>query len=64
MKHMALNRDLNVILLDLAGHYSPVSLTSKLSVVEKEATEKFLQDILFFFSDIFIFVLEEFTLIE
>jgi len=61
---MALNRDLNVILLDLAGHYSPVSLTSKLSVVEKEATEKFLQDILFFFSDIFIFVLEEFTLIE
>ena len=42
-KHVELDGSQSFILLDSEGSYSPVKVTDELSVVEKEATELFLQ---------------------
>eukprot|EP00341_Mesodinium_pulex_P002083 CAMPEP_0116898102 /NCGR_PEP_ID=MMETSP0467-20121206/6884_1 /TAXON_ID=283647 /ORGANISM="Mesodinium pulex, Strain SPMC105" /LENGTH=97 /DNA_ID=CAMNT_0004570013 /DNA_START=880 /DNA_END=1173 /DNA_ORIENTATION=- len=53
-----------LILLDTAGSYSPVKVSNELSVVEKEATELFLLDLVFDLSDYFIFVVNDFTSLD
>ena len=50
--------------MDTAGSYSPVRVDNELSVVEKEATELFLLDIVFDISDYFICVVNDFTSLD
>jgi hypothetical protein len=53
-----------LILVDTAGSYSPVKVDNELSVVEKEATELFLLDIVFDISDYFVCVVNDFTSLD
>ena len=52
------------ILLDSEGSYSPVKVTDELSVVEKEASELFLQELIFEMSDYFLCVVNDFTSLD
>tara|TARA_B110000503_G_C6780029_1_gene262866 strand:+ start:234 stop:386 length:153 start_codon:yes stop_codon:yes gene_type:complete len=45
-----------LILLDTAGSYSPVKIVNEFSIIEKEATELFILDLVFEMSDYFICV--------
>jgi hypothetical protein len=45
-----------LILLDTAGSYSPVKIQNEMSIIEKEATELFILDLVFEMSDYFICV--------
>ncbi len=45
-----------LILLDTAGSYSPVKILNEMSIIEKEATELFILDLVFEMSDYFICV--------
>ena len=53
-----------MILVDTAGSYSPVRIQSQLSIVEKEATEHFIIDLVFEISDYFICVVNDFTSLD
>jgi len=50
-KHIDMEEGTKLILLDTAGSYSPVKVNNDLSVVEKEATELFLLDLVFDLAD-------------
>ncbi|KAL1510272.1 hypothetical protein AB1Y20_006594 [Prymnesium parvum] len=63
-KHVELDGGSSFILLDSEGSYSPVKVTDELSVVEKEATELFLQEIIFEMSDYFLCVVNDFTSLD
>jgi len=54
----------NFTLLDSAGSYSPVKVTNELSVAQREATELFLNDLIFDLSDYFICVVNDFTSLD
>lgn len=53
-----------MILVDTAGSYSPVRIVNELSIVEKEATEMFIMDLVFEISDYFICVVNDFTSLD
>ena len=63
-KHVELDGGSEFILLDSEGSYSPVKVTDELSVVEKEATEHFLQELIFEMSDYFLCVVNDFTSLD
>ncbi len=54
----------SLILIDTAGSYSPVKIEDKMSIIEKEATETFIQDLVFEVSDYFICVVNDFTSLD
>jgi hypothetical protein len=53
-----------LILLDTAGSYSPVKVMTNMSIIEKEATEHFILDLVFDVSDYFLFVVNDFTSLD
>jgi len=63
-KHVTVDGGTRFILLDSEGSYSPVKVRDALSVVEKEATELFLQDLIFEMSDYFLCVVNDFTSLD
>ncbi|KRX05357.1 P-loop containing nucleoside triphosphate hydrolase [Pseudocohnilembus persalinus] len=63
-KNVNVDNGTNLILVDTAGSYSPVQIKNDLSIVEKEATETFLQDLVFEISDYFICVVNDFTSLD
>ena len=50
--------------MSVAGSYAPVKVTDELSVVEKETTELFLQELIFEMSDYFLCVVNDFTSLD
>ncbi|CAD8187620.1 unnamed protein product [Paramecium octaurelia] len=63
-KHVNVDSGTQLILVDTAGSYSPVKITNELSIVEKEATEMFITDLVFEISDYFICVVNDFTSLD
>ena len=63
-KHVNMDIGTRLILLDTAGSYSPVKIESGFSIIEKEATELFLNEIVFEISDYFICVVNDFTSLD
>ena len=63
-KYVDLEKGTKLILLDTAGSYSPVKITNECSIIEKEATEMFILDLVFDVSDYFIFVVNDFTSLD
>ncbi|CAD8170560.1 unnamed protein product [Paramecium pentaurelia] len=63
-KHVDVDSGTQLILVDTAGSYSPVKIQSALSIVEKEATEHFIIDLVFELSDYFICVVNDFTSLD
>ena len=63
-KYVDIEKGTKLILLDTAGSYSPVKITSDCSIIEKEATEMFILDLVFDVSDYFIFVVNDFTSLD
>jgi hypothetical protein len=54
----------SLILIDTVGSYAPVKISNKLSIIEKEVTETFIQDLVFEVSDYFICVVNDFTSLD
>ena len=52
------------IVLDSEGSYAPVKVENELSVVEKEISERFIQDVIFDLSDYFLCVVNDFTSLD
>ena len=52
------------IILDSEGSYAPVKVESELSVVEKEMSEHFIQDVIFELADYFLCVVNDFTSLD
>ena len=52
------------LLIDTAGSYSPVKVINQMSIIEKEATELFMLDLVFEMSDYFICVVNDFTSLD
>ena len=63
-KHVNVDSGTNLVLLDTAGSYSPVRVVNELSVLEKEATEMFVLDMVIELSDYFICVVNDFTSLD
>jgi uncharacterized coiled-coil protein SlyX len=63
-KYVDVEKGTKLILLDTAGSYSPVKITNECSIIEKEATEMFILDLVFDVSDYFIFVVNDFTSLD
>ena len=63
-KHVIMDSGTNLLLVDTVGSYPPVKIESELSIVEKEATEMFLLDLVFEISDYFICVVNDFTSLD
>ena len=63
-KYVDLEQGTKLILLDTAGSYSPVKVENESSIIEKEATEMFILDLVFDISDYFIFVVNDFTSLD
>lgn len=63
-KHVNVDNGTNLILVDTAGTYSPVMIQNELSIVEKEATEMFILDLVFEIADYFICVVNDFTSLD
>lgn len=63
-KHVNVDSGTQLILVDTAGSYSPVRIMNELSIVEKEATEMFIMDLVFEISDYFICVVNDFTSLD
>ncbi len=55
-KYVNMDEGTKLILLDTAGSYSPVKIQNEMSIIEKEATELFILDLVFEMSDYFICV--------
>lgn len=51
-------------MLDTAGSYSPVKVLNDMSIIEKEASELFMLDLVFDLSDYFICVVNDFTSLD
>tara|TARA_B110001452_G_scaffold95772_1_gene79124 strand:- start:1141 stop:2823 length:1683 start_codon:yes stop_codon:yes gene_type:complete len=52
------------IILDSEGSYAPVKVENELSVVEKEMSEHFIQDVIFELADYFLCVVNDFTSLD
>jgi len=52
------------IVLDSEGSYAPVKVENELSVVEKEISERFIQDVIFDLADYFLCVVNDFTSLD
>ena len=63
-KHVEVDGGTRFVLLDSEGSYSPVKVCNELSVVEKEATELFLAELIFEMSDYFLCVVNDFTSLD
>ena len=63
-KHVEVEGGSPFVLLDSEGSYSPVKVCNELSVVEKEATELFLAELIFEMSDYFLCVVNDFTSLD
>ncbi len=63
-KYVDIESGTKLILLDTAGSYSPVKVINNFSIIEKEATEMFILDLVFEISDYFIFVVNDFTSLD
>ena len=63
-KHVNMDSGTDLILVDTAGSYSPVKIQSELSILEKEATEMFILDLVFEISDYFVCVVNDFTSLD
>ncbi len=63
-KHVEVDGGTRFILLDSEGSYSPVRVSNELSVVEKEVTELFLQELIFELADYFLCVVNDFTSLD
>lgn len=63
-KYVNVDSGTNLILVDTAGSYSPVQIKNEYSIVEKEATEMFIMDLVFEISDYFICVVNDFTSLD
>ncbi len=63
-KNVNVDSGTHLILVDTAGSYSPVKIQNELSIVEKEATEMFIMDLVFEISDYFICVVNDFTSLD
>lgn len=70
-KNVVVDYGTKLILLDTAGliylnigSYSPVRISSEFSVIEKEACELFILDLVFEISDYFICVVNDFTSLD
>jgi hypothetical protein len=63
-KNVNVDAGTHLILVDTAGSYSPVKILNELSIVEKEATEMFITDLVFEISDYFICVVADFTSLD
>lgn len=63
-KHVNVDNGTNLILVDTAGSYSPIKIENELSIVEKEATEMFILDLVFDIADYFICVVNDFTSLD
>ena len=63
-KYVDIESGTKLILLDTAGSYSPVKVVNNFSIIEKEATEMFILDLVFDISDYFIFVVNDFTSLD
>ncbi len=64
VQHVNVDAGTHLILVDTAGSYSPVRIVSDLSIVEKEATEMYISDLVFEISDYFICVVNDFTSLD
>lgn len=63
-KYVDIEDGTKLVLLDTAGSYSPVKIINNFSIIEKEATEMFILDLVFDISDYFIFVVNDFTSLD
>eukprot|EP00164_Ancoracysta_twista_P006196 GFYU01008587.1.p1 GENE.GFYU01008587.1~~GFYU01008587.1.p1 ORF type:complete len:626 (-),score=141.67 GFYU01008587.1:72-1949(-) len=63
-KHVDVDAGTHLIIIDTAGSYSPVKVVNDLSVVEKEASELFLLELIFELADYFICVVNDFTSLD
>lgn len=63
-KHVNIDNGSDFILVDTAGSYSPVKIENEFSIVEKEATEMFILDLVYDISDYFICVVNDFTSLD
>jgi GTPase Era involved in 16S rRNA processing len=63
-KHVNVDSGTNLILVDTAGSFSPVKINNELSIIEKEATEVFITDLVFEIADYFICVVNDFTSLD
>lgn len=63
-KHVKMDSGTSLILVDTAGSYAPVKILDKMSIIEKELTEQFIQDLVFEISDYFICVVNDFTSLD
>lgn len=63
-KHVNVDGGTNLIIVDTAGSYSPVIIENEFSIVEKEATEMFILDLVFDIADYFICVVNDFTSLD
>ncbi len=51
-----------ITVIDSAGSHSPMKMSEK--IIEKRETEKRIRDIIFFLSDFFIFVVNDYTTLD
>lgn len=63
-KYVDVDEGTKLILLDTAGSYSPVKIENNLSIVEREATEHFILELVFDVADYFLFVVNDFTSLD
>lgn len=63
-KYVNVDEGTRLILLDTAGSYSPVKVQNQMSIIEREATEHFILELVFDISDYFLFVVNDFTSLD
>jgi hypothetical protein len=63
-KHVKMDSGTSLILVDTAGSYAPVKIENKQSIIDREITESFIQDLVFEISDYFICVVNDFTSLD
>lgn len=63
-KYVNVDEGTRLILLDTAGSYSPVKVQNNMSIIEREATEHFILELVFDISDYFLFVVNDFTSLD
>lgn len=63
-KYVNIDEGTKLILLDTAGSYSPVKVENNLSIIEREATEHFILELVFDVADYFLFVVNDFTSLD
>lgn len=63
-KYVDIDHSTRLILLDTAGSYSPVKVVNNNSIIEREATEHFILELVFDIADYFLFVVNDFTSLD